>query len=124
MSIFSRRQSEKMRRETEYKRKSIYSRKQMEERWKRERQRRQGQKRQLRLVGWVNWSMLYHILTYLILVFGIFTGLFLTQLYYSADLYLFRIENVMTEMMESEARFQMENIMNNTIVSCQTLFNL
>ena len=78
MSIFSRRQSEKMRRETEYKRKSIYSRKQMEARWKRERQRRQGQKRQLRLVGWVNWSMLYHILTYLILVFGIFTGLFLT----------------------------------------------
>ena len=75
-------------------------------------------------MGWVNWSMLYHILTYLILVFGFFTGLFLTQLYYSADLYVFEVGNVMTETMESEARFQMENIMNNTIVYCNTLFDI
>lgn len=56
---------------------------------KREREKeRQSQKKQLKLVGWVNWSMLYQILTYLILVFGMFTGLFLLQLYLSADIYL------------------------------------
>ena len=42
-------------------------------------------------LGWVNMSMLCHILTYIILVFGVFSGIFISMLYTSADIYRARI---------------------------------
>ena len=51
----------------------------------------ESRKKKLLALGWVNMSMLCHILTYIILVFGVFSGIFISMLYTSADIYRARI---------------------------------
>ena len=51
----------------------------------------------LKLTGWKNMSMLTQILAYIFVVYGIFSGVFISVLYGSADVYIFRTIDVLGE---------------------------
>ena len=98
---------------------SIFNKKQLEQRLKYEEKKDNSLKKgQLKLYGWNNMSMLTQILVYIFLVFGMFSGAFISMLYASADIYVSRSIDVLGEQFRLSAIDRMESLLNKTILGC------
>jgi hypothetical protein len=69
-------------------------------------------------------SMLTQIIFYIFIVYGLFSGIFISILYGSADIYVLRTIDVLGEQFRLTAIDRMESLLNKTILVCQMQFEL
>ena len=73
---------------------------------------------------WAHWSMLHHVGTYISILFIIFSAIFITFLYMAAVTYEVQLNDQVASSLTSDADFQMNKLINQTLRVCEKQFFL